>query len=96
MYANQYKNSKGGILIRIPDSDLTGNIFITDKNGQTRLNPKYIVGYIPVDENHHIEEIIQINSNNQIKNSYIYQKHYYQEENNYDNQKELKIKNNCK
>ena len=56
MYADTYKNSKGSILIKIPDEDLTKNIFITI-NRQIRLNPKYIIGYIPV-SNHHIETII--------------------------------------
>ena len=56
MYADTYKNSRGSILIKIPDEDLTKNIFITT-NGQIRLNPKYIIGYIPV-SNHHIETII--------------------------------------
>lgn len=56
MFADTYKNSKGSILIKIPDEDLTKNIFITT-NGQIRLNPKYIIGYIPV-SNHHIGTII--------------------------------------
>lgn len=59
MYANMYKNSTGSILIRIPDSDLTSNIFITNNNGNTVLNPKYILGYVPVDENHHIDTMIR-------------------------------------
>ena len=56
MYADTYKNSRGSILIKIPDADLTKNIFIIN-NGEVRLNPKYILGYIPV-SNHHIENII--------------------------------------
>ena len=59
MYANTYKNSKGSILIKIPDSDLQNDdIIIQDKNGNYRLNPKYILGYIPVSKDHHIERII--------------------------------------
>lgn len=46
IYANHFKNSKGSILIRIPDNDLLGNISILDKDGGTRLNPKYIVDYV--------------------------------------------------
>lgn len=88
MYASEYKNSKGSILIRIPDTDLTGNIFITDQNRQTRLNPKYIVGYIPVDENHHIEEIIQRTSNHHIDTSYTYSPNYCQKHP-YDNSQEI-------
>lgn len=65
MYANKYKNSKGSILVRIPDVDLTQNIFIIDDQGRTRLNPKYIVGYIPVSENHHLETIITSKQYNQ-------------------------------
>lgn len=59
MYANTYKNSTGSILIRIPDCDLTGNIFITNESGETLLNPKYILGYVPVNARHHIETIIR-------------------------------------
>lgn len=58
MYADTYKNSKGSFLIRIPDDDLKGNIYIKDTNGSIRLNPKYILGYIPLEENHHIEKVI--------------------------------------
>ena len=63
MYADAYKNSKGSILIKIPDSVLeSGNdIFISDGYG-VRLNPKYIIGYVAVFPNHHIENII-LNSN---------------------------------
>lgn len=69
MYANAYKNSVGSILIRIPDQDLTKNIFITDEFGATRLNPKYILGYVPLEENHHIETIISPDQVMKKKNS---------------------------
>jgi len=59
MYADQYKNSIGSILIKIPDKDLVGNIYYTDINGATRLNPKYILGYVPLEPNHHIETIVE-------------------------------------
>lgn len=69
LYANAYKASKGSILIRIPDDELTGNILFVDEKGKTRLKPKYIVGYVPLEENHHIETIIQKNN---MRNSYSY------------------------
>ena len=47
--AHGYKGSKGSLLIRIPDEDLkTGDIFITEEKKFKRLNPKYIVGYVPI------------------------------------------------
>lgn len=58
MYADSFKNAKGSILIRIPDEDLQKNIYIIDQEGLVRLKPKYIVGYIPLYENHHLENII--------------------------------------
>lgn len=81
MYANTYKNSKGSILIKIPDSDLQNDdIIIQDKNGNYRLNPKYILGYIPVSKDHHIERIItpyDIQKQRRIENN-----HYSNEFNN--------------
>ena len=64
MYTDKYKNSKGSFLIRIPDSDLKGNIYIQYSDGTIRLNPKYIVGYVPVEPNHHISRLIQIQKQN--------------------------------
>ena len=87
MYADKYKNSKGSILIRIPDIDLTQDIFIIDSQGRTRLNPKYIVGYVPLEENHHIETIIKPNQirNKSSQHNYTFQnrtqeEQYYQEQ----------------
>lgn len=60
MYADLFKNAKGSILIRIPDEELSKNIYVRDNEGIIRLNPKYIVGYVPLCENHHIEQIIQV------------------------------------
>lgn len=57
MFANSYKNSIGSILVNIPFSDLDKDIYIRN-NGEIRLNPKYIVGYLPLYENHHLESII--------------------------------------
>lgn len=59
MYANLFKDSVGSILIKIPDSVLESgeDIFVFDGIGN-RLNPKYIIGYVPLYENHHIENIV--------------------------------------
>lgn len=59
MYADQYKGSVGALLVKIPDSDLRGNIFITDNNGNLRLNPKYNVGFVPSNKEHRIEQLIR-------------------------------------
>lgn len=58
MYANAYKNSSGSIIIRIPDEDLAdkSKVYISDENG-VRVNPKYILGYIPVTTDHHIDRM---------------------------------------
>lgn len=72
MYADKYKNSKGSILIRIPDSDLEQTIFVIDANGKTRLNPKYIVGYVPLYENHHLETIITLETITKANSDYSY------------------------
>ena len=85
MYADKYKNSKGSILIRIPDEDLKQNIFINTSDGETRLNPKYIVGYVPVYKNYHLELITTLETIKKSKYSYNFQntinenKDYYQE-----------------
>ena len=57
MYANVYKNSRGSILVRIPDTDLMGDIYLR-KDKEVRLNPKYIIGYFPVNEKHEVTEMI--------------------------------------
>ena len=66
--AKGYKNSNGSIVIRIPDKELTENIFVTDKNGMSRINPKYIIGYFPVNKEHCINKMIvapkKISTNN--------------------------------
>lgn len=57
--ADTYKNSLGAILIRIPDEDLSKNIFMIDsESGTFILDPKYIVGFVPVGPNGEISEII--------------------------------------
>lgn len=59
MYANEYKNASGSILVRIPDEDLKdpSKIYITD--GYTvRVNPVYILGFVPVTSDHYVDRII--------------------------------------
>lgn len=57
--ADAYKSSLGSILIRIPDCDLEKDIFMIDmETGNFILDPAYIVGFIPVEKDGHISEII--------------------------------------
>ena len=57
--ADAYKKSLGSILIRIPDEDLSKNIFMIDsESGQFILDPLYIIGFVPVEKNGKISEII--------------------------------------
>lgn len=59
MYADQYKSSVGSILIRIPDEKLeVNNDILLNVNNEIRLNPKYIVGYVPLYQNNTIKNII--------------------------------------
>ena len=56
--ADSYKDSLGSILIRIPDDDLSKNIFLIDSETcDLILDPQYIVGFVPVEVNG-ISEII--------------------------------------
>lgn len=80
MYADNYKNSRGSILVRIPDEDLRGKLFVVDENGETRLNPKYIVGYVPIYDKHHLEKVITLES--LIKNNSSYGYTFSERENN--------------
>lgn len=59
MYANEYKNASGSILIRIPDIELEkdDDVYITDGNN-VRVNPKYILGFVPVDKEHHVDRLV--------------------------------------
>lgn len=51
MHAHGYKGSHGSLLIRIPDEDLKAkNLFIEKPGEFKRLNPKFIVGYVPIIE----------------------------------------------
>lgn len=58
-HANLYKNSSGSILIKIPDEALIRNndILISLTDGTVRLNPKYIVGYVPVLPGYKVDNI---------------------------------------
>ena len=57
MHADAYEHALGSILIRIPDEDLKSNIYI-EKEGKVYLNPQYIVGYVPLKNGNHVDEII--------------------------------------
>lgn len=59
MYANEYKKASGSILIRIPDEDLEkdDDIYITTGNN-VRVNPKYILGFVPVDKDHYVNRLV--------------------------------------
>lgn len=69
--ASDYKDSVGSILIRIPDCDLDKDLYITDESGFKRLNPKYIVGYVPCDKNYHIGNIVLPPKKVNISNPYF-------------------------
>lgn len=59
MYANEYKNASGSILIRIPDAELEkdDDIYITTGNN-VRVNPKYILGFVPVDKDYYVDRLV--------------------------------------
>lgn len=59
MHADSYKASIGSILIKIPDQELENDrdiLLITDTG--VRLNPKYIIGYVPLYDHNHLENIV--------------------------------------
>lgn len=59
-YAYFYKYSLGSIVIRIPYEDLkNGNLFMIDsESGSFMVDPNYIVGFVPVEPNNKVKEII--------------------------------------
>lgn len=60
--ADCYKQSLGSILIRIPDNELLSNIFLIDvESEEIILDPKFIIGFVPVGPNGRINEIISAN-----------------------------------
>lgn len=83
-----YKNSRGSLLIRIPDEDLVNhNYFKKENNECIKLKPEYIVGYVPIknlpdgsvtiDNIVTLEDIRQIQQNQQVEEA----NNYYQENN---------------
>ena len=59
-FANEYKASRGSIVVKIPKEDIiSNNLYVTDEDGKYMyLNPKYIVGYFPVEEDKTVEKIV--------------------------------------
>ena len=59
-YAYAYKESKGSIVVKIPREDIiSNNIYITDEERKNMyLNPKYIVGYFPVEDDRTVAQIV--------------------------------------
>ena len=59
-YAYAYKDSKGSILVKIPKEDIiSNNIYVTDEEGKNMyLNPKYIVGYFPVEDDRTVVQMV--------------------------------------
>lgn len=59
-FAYVYKESKGSIVVKIPKTDIiSNNIYVTDEDGKYMyLNPKYIVGYFPIEEDKTVEKIV--------------------------------------
>lgn len=58
--ADQYKSSRGSVVVKIPKEDIiSNNIYITDEESNNMyLNPKYIVGYFPIEYDKTISQII--------------------------------------
>lgn len=57
--ADAYKDSLGSIIVKIPDEELTTNIFMIDsETGTFYLDPEYIVGFMPVGPEGTITEVI--------------------------------------
>ena len=62
--ARKYQNGiSGSLLIRIPDEDFRNNadLYVTDSRGKQRINPKYVVGYFPSNENGIIDSVVKPN-----------------------------------
>lgn len=59
-YAYVYKQSRGSIVVKIPKEDvISNNIYVTDEDGKNMyLNPKYIVGYFPIEEDRTVTTIV--------------------------------------
>lgn len=57
-FAYGYKNSKGSVVVKIPKEDIIANNIYVNDNENMYLNPKYIVGYFPVEEDKTVEKIV--------------------------------------
>lgn len=58
-FAYTYKDSKGSVVVKIPKEDIVSkNIYITDDNKNTYLDPKYIIGYFPIEEDKTVDKIV--------------------------------------
>lgn len=59
-YANQYKASRGSIVVKIPKEDIiANNIYsVDDERKNMYLNPKYILGYFPIEEDKTVSQIV--------------------------------------
>lgn len=57
--ARTYKNSSGSILLRIPDEDLKdpNKVYFHDDDNNLRVRPKYILGYLPVFDDRHVDRM---------------------------------------
>lgn len=55
-----YKESKGSIVVKIPKEDIiSNNIYVMDEEEKYMyLNPKYIVGYFPIEEDRTVDKIV--------------------------------------
>lgn len=60
-FANAYKNSNGSFLFDFPFEDLENkeNLYVEYNDGSVRINPKYVIGFVPCDESHNIDTIIK-------------------------------------
>lgn len=58
-FANEYKYSKGSIVVKIPKEDIINeDIYTSDDKGYMYLNSKYIVGYFPIEQDKTIDKIV--------------------------------------
>lgn len=57
-YADYFKRSKGSIIICIPLEDLQEPVYVYNERRTPVINPKYIVGYFPVNESRCIDSVI--------------------------------------
>ena len=67
--ADQYKSSTGSIVVKIPKEDIVANnIYVTDEEGKDMyLNPKYIMGYFPIEDDKTVSQIVTKDTLNEYK-----------------------------